>query len=1085
MSEGPVNSWQRAWTIKEIIDNASNWSLAGDAGLLKYLESYSEDLLAKAQETNNNLDAVVNKLDDASLSLEEIKNSFRSLRNTQFIESRVYEDDETASETKEESNQEKDSAKSHSSMVKDMKEAAEAGIENIYKFFKVMQFASSDSEDEKSDMGRFVLKPIDPYAHRPLPYLIGSEEWHKKWHVGLLDSSSESDQDKISEKFSDSDSEIDFGNKSDIINLDHHSNSDQPVANSTFDERIKPDLFHSSDNSTASYLAANNNFTNELAKTLDSLVENCNNEEAVNRRPINTATHIRDFGNLYSDEPPPIDEIIDNNNVRGLFSGGQGLFDDVDDNVNLWNEGKKIKTEKLKPKVSNLFEDDLENDLFNDENLYEKDTPRGNNIIKSKIGGLFDDEDDILFNNNIPSNAEANYSYLQSNTTMAIPFIADEPPEIKPKPVEKEETTTKKPIGGVKIMENSDLGSFLKQRRLNSSNSGDEPEQDLETEKKNSNMEDLPVTKNLLEKKTLSLFDDDDDDEDQAIFEKDLFATPYTREEVKVEEGIEKSVSEPKSINNAEKSQNETISYAKHETTLFEDKISEPTERQIKNDKIISLFDDDDKSDESLSDSLFATPKRKINENANKSESKNEHNIPPLFDINPPELDDNWDSRLENNLFDDNLGLFDNIPEMSSRRSGLFDSEPPSLFFESSGIIRDISTRVGNDESFSPHASSSRRFSSDIFNEQQSNDSFFVTKNKSHVDTHSTLHIIPEVASEITQSSFEITPSGKEDELFTESSVGVPESVDLRDEKSHGDSKQEDEVADKSEKFVPQDSPGKLKHNLKINVNALMPGASPPKKKPVEQAPSLEIPTSDEESVKQLSLKSTDYNKTTEENFFKGAEVLPSVTKDRVRIPVKRRPSTRKGRQEFLRKSIPDLEIISNDFNTAEKEDQTKPANIPKSKSREFVDIFAEVIAEPVEEMKPEPLFLKKTDLDLNQEEINKKAEPNRPIINSESFETEDYKQINLFDEAEEFDDIFSSKKLPPKSNILSRSLFDNEFDDEDDDDIFGEASFKQNVSKSNMEQKPVQKKPLLTTQVKKLENSKVVEDPLSSFLDE
>lgn len=65
----------------------------------------------------------------------------------------------------------------------------------------------------------YVLRPKDPYLNRPLPYVIGTEEWHKKWHVGLLESSSESETEQLSEKFSDSDSESDLPvtNKSQVL----------------------------------------------------------------------------------------------------------------------------------------------------------------------------------------------------------------------------------------------------------------------------------------------------------------------------------------------------------------------------------------------------------------------------------------------------------------------------------------------------------------------------------------------------------------------------------------------------------------------------------------------------------------------------------------------------------------------------------------------------------------------------------------------------------------------------------------------------------------------------------------------------
>lgn len=36
-----------------------------------------------------------------------------------------------------------------------------------------------------------VFRPKDQYADRPLPYLIGSKEWHEKWHIGLNEEDSE------------------------------------------------------------------------------------------------------------------------------------------------------------------------------------------------------------------------------------------------------------------------------------------------------------------------------------------------------------------------------------------------------------------------------------------------------------------------------------------------------------------------------------------------------------------------------------------------------------------------------------------------------------------------------------------------------------------------------------------------------------------------------------------------------------------------------------------------------------------------------------------------------------------------------
>lgn len=48
-----------------------------------------------------------------------------------------------------------------------------------------------------------VFRPKNPYKHRPLPYLIGSKEWHEKWHIGLVEEDSdenENDDDEDEEE---------------------------------------------------------------------------------------------------------------------------------------------------------------------------------------------------------------------------------------------------------------------------------------------------------------------------------------------------------------------------------------------------------------------------------------------------------------------------------------------------------------------------------------------------------------------------------------------------------------------------------------------------------------------------------------------------------------------------------------------------------------------------------------------------------------------------------------------------------------------------------------------------------------------
>lgn len=91
--------------------------------------------------------------------------------------------------------------------IADMKDAIMRGLKLVDNYYEKVQVpAESDSEDE--DAPKEILRSKDIYSDRPLPFIIGSDEWHKKWHVGLIDSSSddeETQQDK--EQFSEDDVE--------------------------------------------------------------------------------------------------------------------------------------------------------------------------------------------------------------------------------------------------------------------------------------------------------------------------------------------------------------------------------------------------------------------------------------------------------------------------------------------------------------------------------------------------------------------------------------------------------------------------------------------------------------------------------------------------------------------------------------------------------------------------------------------------------------------------------------------------------------------------------------------------------------
>lgn len=63
--------------------------------LYLYCECLLQTVISGAEALNTNVDKLLNNMEEVHLKLELTKNEFHGLRNTQFIENRVYEDDET------------------------------------------------------------------------------------------------------------------------------------------------------------------------------------------------------------------------------------------------------------------------------------------------------------------------------------------------------------------------------------------------------------------------------------------------------------------------------------------------------------------------------------------------------------------------------------------------------------------------------------------------------------------------------------------------------------------------------------------------------------------------------------------------------------------------------------------------------------------------------------------------------------------------------------------------------------------------------------------------------------------------------
>ncbi|KAH9636839.1 hypothetical protein HF086_017794, partial [Spodoptera exigua] len=131
------------------------------------------------------------------------------------------------------------------------------------------------------------------------------------------------------------------------------------------------------------------------------------------------------------------------------------------------------------------------------------------------------------------------------------------------------------------------------------------------------------------------------------------------------------------------------------------------------------------------------------------------------------------------------------------------------------------------------------------------------------------------------------------------------------------------------EKTTDTKKVGKLKVGLNINVNALLPGASPKKIKPNDQTDGLTqsvletqraevkiLPEVQKQEPIKTESQNTDSTLVKSVSFEENpdSEVLDNkISKERAKIQVKRRPSTRRARKEAVRKSAIDFGEDSTD----------------------------------------------------------------------------------------------------------------------------------------------------------------------------
>ncbi|XP_076796450.1 WASH complex subunit 2C isoform X4 [Arvicanthis niloticus] len=356
-SERPPGSepvWERPWSVEEIRRSSQNWSLAADAGLLQFLQEFSQQTISRTHEIKKQVDGLIQETKATHCRLHNVFNDFLMLSNTQFIENRVYDEEVEEQVLKveaERTEQEKTREQKEIDLIPKVQEAVNYGLQVLDSAFEQLDIKAGNSDSEEDDANErveLILEPKDLYIDRPLPCLIGSKLFMEQEDVGLGELSSEgsvgSDRGSIvdsEDEKEEEESDEDFASHSDNDQNQHTTQMSDEEEDDDGDlfadsEKEGDDIEDMEENAKSKRPTS---FADELAARIKGDIPNQRKEGQIDGKPQKTVKEKKERRTLPDDEedilfPPPTltDEDFSPFGSRGgLFSDGQGLFDDEDE----------------------------------------------------------------------------------------------------------------------------------------------------------------------------------------------------------------------------------------------------------------------------------------------------------------------------------------------------------------------------------------------------------------------------------------------------------------------------------------------------------------------------------------------------------------------------------------------------------------------------------------------------------------------------------------------------------------------------------------------------------------------------------
>uniref|UniRef100_A0A1B6EA28 FAM21/CAPZIP domain-containing protein n=1 Tax=Clastoptera arizonana TaxID=38151 RepID=A0A1B6EA28_9HEMI len=1080
------------WTTENIREESKNWTLEADAELLKYLQQFSQKLVLETHSTLKSIDALESQLNTTYVKFSTTSNKFISLSDTQFIENRVYEDDETTLNV--ETTKDNHTTNDDKTFEK-LKGALNIGFQVLNEKFEAIKVLESDSEDDDDDdhltKGEVMLKPIDPYKDNVLPYLIGSADFNSDDTVGLGDLPSEDEiEEALSESSRDSTSEgsepeSDQIKVDQILEVDNHKGV-LGYKEISFEEQLTNQV------GIASIQKHTDN--NKGLPSLASTPENSSKQRRLDtiktpKAGITNSSGQSTSSNTSSEDLP---DIATNNKFGTHSISDSDETDDLFSNNSSTN--KEVNHKGTKKPVGGVSVLRIGVQL-----------PDRNKEIPHVQQTKSNSTKQIQNSNNSGSNSEeekTGKSFTKTLSKNKKPHIIDEDDDLfaKPQGIDK---TDKSNIESNTISPSKDIFSGLKSNKssvFDSNRNGDLNRSfwlDSDGDK-------IGNDANLFGGK--SIFSDDEDD---------FLFTPSDKTKLKSKEAIApkeiKILPEPSSSNNQEQVSKQTLF---NDDIFFNDKssLSGANFLDIVSDGKQSLNKKSNKgtyNDESLFDDLFSdtngeddlfkdilprnktindTPKTTISEllqqtitkedtkiieenqygkqNNEQSDttSKNGNNLlQKIMDDDFGNDDDLFTEpshstgsflfslkgdkhKSEIKLFDDSGSdddLFSTSKTLSSKPLKLSkeeNSDGPNLFHN----VKNVSL---NSDDLKPSLNSSASISKEIIHDNLSRNTEDIKSNNDtngvnmlynvdYADSKSAPLKLPKLVEDLTTTC--------EDKIIenqiSEDKVQPPNTLNLKIPPSQENLFQsQDEVVSPDVNILSSPSPGKLKPELfgYINPSALLPGAKP---KFTNHSQHHTLPNTDTIST------------------------LQCVVKERVKIQVKRRPPTRKARKEAIKVSkLEEDKYDNSNHSTCEPNESQITSKLSSLVSNESCIINDSNKIEIKDSNKSIDKSNSLNKESSNVTEIRPSNSDKKTILETPSLVKN---KVDVLFEDESDDDLFNEVKTMQNSSILnSKSIIVNKvknMDEEvvtknidhievgEDDDIFGEISTKKNTTSRN-----------------------------------